>query len=128
MTKDNRFILTENNDKKCVQEISLNGSVWQEYTTVEQLVDKLNEQHETIRMWVKLSEKITKLFEENTNPTAYDGGDVYLDIDFETKRCKYERTTICHKCTYFSSYFLDCRLMLDGYQYKKALELGLVKK
>ena len=127
MMTEKRFVLTENGDKKSVQEISLNGSVWQEYTTVEKLVDKLNEQYETIQMWVKSSSKITKLLEENTKPTAYDGGDVYLNIG-EDKRCKYERTTICNNCTYFSSYFLDCRLMMEDDQYKKALSLGLVKE
>lgn len=102
---EKRFILNDDKDKKSVQEIGLNGRVWQEYTTVEELIDKLNEQHETILMWVKSSKKITELFEENTKPTAHDGGYVYLDIDCETKRCKYEKTTICDKCTYFSSYF-----------------------
>ena len=124
---EKRFVLTENGDKKMVQEMSLNGSVWQEYATVEELLDKLNEQHETIRMWVESSQKIINLLEENTKPTAYDDGDVYLNIG-EDKRCKYERTVICNKCTYFSSYFLDCRLMMEDYQYKKALSLGLVKE
>ena len=125
MTENKRFILKETENEKRVQEITNNGYVFQEYTTVESLIDKLNEQYDTIRMWVASSEKITKLLEENTKPTAYDGGDVYLDID--GGRCKYEHTVICYKCTYFSSYFLDCRLMLDDYQYKKALELGLIQ-
>ena len=127
MTGKERFVKVMVEDSVVVHEISLNGSVWHEYTSVEDVVDKLNEQYETIHMWVKGSEKITKLFKENTKPTCYDcGRAVYLDIDSGTKRCKYERTVICDKCAYFSSYFLDCRLMMEDYQYKKALELGLV--
>ena len=76
---------------------------------------------------VKKDKKITDLLIENTKPTAYDGGDVFLDIDLETKRCKYENTIICYNCEYHSSYFLDCRLMMGDSQYKKALSLGLIK-
>ena len=54
--------------------------------------------------------------------------DLYLDIDPDSKRCKYERTFVCNKCGMFSSYFLDCRLMMGDMQYQKALELGLVEE
>lgn len=103
--------------------------VWQEYKTVDKLVEKLNEQEQVIVHWCKSSQKITKLLEENTKPTTnVRFEDVYLDIDNETKRCKYEQTFICNKCAFYSKYFLDCRLMMEDRQYKKALELGLIEE
>ncbi len=75
--------------------------------------------------------QITKLLEENTKPTTTTkpySEEVYLDIDIETKRCKYEDTVICNKCAYYSTYFLNCRLMMGDDQYQKALGLGLVKE
>ena len=97
--------------------------------TIEEVIDILNEQYRIIKQWSKSSGKISKLLKENTKPTTTDGGrDVYLDIDFETKRCRYEKTLICNKCAYYSTYFLDCRLMMEDKQYQKALKLGLVKK
>lgn len=100
----------------------------QEITSIEEVIDTLNEQHGTIVMWCKSSCRIEKLLEENTKPTANDRGeDVYLSIG-ENKRCRYEKTFICNKCGYFSSYFLDCRLMMEDHQYQKAKQLGLVKE
>ena len=100
----------------------------QEITSIEEVIQLLNEQKDTIRMWRKLSSKLKKLLEENTKPTANHGGeDVYLSIG-ENKRCRYEKTFICNKCGYFSSYFLDCRLMMEDNQYQKAKWLGLVKE
>ena len=100
----------------------------QEITSIEEVINTLNEQHGTIVMWCKSSRRIEKLLEENTKPTANDRGeDVYLSIG-ENKRCRYENTFICNKCGYFSSYFLDCRLMMEDKQYQKAKRLGLVKE
>lgn len=100
----------------------------QEITSIEEVINTLNEQHGTIVMWCKSSRRIKKLLEENTKPTANDRGeDVYLSIG-EDKRCRYEKTFICNKCGYFSSYFLDCRLMMEDKQYQKAKRLGLVKE
>lgn len=100
-----------------------------ELTDIEEVIRVLNEQEQTIIMWCKSSKKITRLLEENTKPTTTDRGrEVYLDIDCETKRCKYENTFICNKCSYYSTYFLDCRLMMQDKQYQKALSLGLVKE
>ena len=50
------------------------------------------------------------------------------DIDEETGRCKYEHTHVCldFKCDYYSTYFLDCRLMMEDGQLRKAKELGLL--
>lgn len=97
--------------------------------TIEEVIDILNEQHRSIKRWSKSSGKLSKLLKENTKPTTTDGGrDVYLDIDFETNRCRYEKTLICDNCAYYSTYFLDCRLMMEDKQYQKALKLGLVKK
>ena len=97
-------------------------------TSIEEVIQLLNEQKVTIRMWCKSSSKLKKLLEENTKPTANDRGkDVYLSIG-ENKRCRYEKTFICNKCGYFSSYFLDCRLMMEDNQYQKAKWLGLVKE
>ncbi len=99
-------------------------------TNIEEVIRILNEQRQTIMMWCKRSEKLTKLLLENTKPTTWSSGgeDAYLDIDLETKRCKYENTVICNKCGYYSTYFLDCRLMMEDKQYQKALSLGLVKE
>ena len=100
-----------------------------EITDIKEVIRVLNEEHQTIRMWCKSSKKITQLLEENTKPTTTDRGrDVYLDIDPETRRCKYENTFICNKCWYYSTYFLDCALMMEDNQYQKALTLGLVKE
>ena len=100
----------------------------QEITSIEEVINTLNEQHGTIMMWCKSSRRIEKLLKENTKPTANDRGeDVYLSIG-ENKRCRYEKTFICNKCGYFSSYFLDCRLMMEDHQYQKAKQLGLVKE
>lgn len=99
-----------------------------EITSIEEVINTLNEQHSTIVMWCKSISKIKKLLEENTEPTANDRGkDVYLSIG-ENKRCRYEKTVICNKCGYFSSYFLDCRFMMEDKQYQKAKRLGLVKE
>ena len=99
-----------------------------EITSIEEVIHLLNEQKDTIRMWCKSNKKLKKLLEENTKPTANHGGeDVYLSIG-ENKRCGYEKTFICNKCGYFSSYFLDCRLMMEDNQYQKAKWLGLVKE
>lgn len=98
-------------------------------TNMEDVIRILNEQRRTIIMWCKTSKRRDKLLKENTKPTANVGfEDVYLDIDMETKRCKYEDTFICNDCSFYSSYFLDCRLMMEDEQYKKALELGVVKE
>lgn len=100
----------------------------EEITSIEEVIRILNEQEATIRMWCKSSSKLKKLLEENTKPTANDSGkDVYLSIG-ENKRCRYEKTLICNKCGYFSTYFLDCRLMMEDNQYQKAIKLGLVKE
>ena len=97
-------------------------------TNIEEVIEILNEQRRTILMWCKKSDKITKLLKENTKPTKSTSyGDVYLDMG-EDKRCKYENTCICDKCAYYSTYFLDCRLMMEDKQYQKALRLGLVKE
>ena len=75
-------------------------------TNIEEVIRILNEQRQTIMMWCKKSEKLTKLLLENTKPTTWSSGgeDAYLDIDLETKRCKYENTVICNKCGYYSTY------------------------
>ena len=97
-------------------------------TSIDRVIEILNEQHRTIEMWCKSSKKITRLLKENIKPTTTDHGrDVYLDIDIETKRCKYEHTFICNNCDYYSTYFLDCRLMMEDNQYQKAVKLGLIK-
>lgn len=126
MTEKDKVIINYDEKGKAISVID-NRYYGTEITSIEELVNIINEQDQTIEMWCKSSRKIIKLLEENTKPTAYDRGDVYLDIG-DDKRCKYEDTVICYKCGYFSSYFLDCRLMMEDNQYKKALYLGLVKE
>ena len=88
----------------------------------------LNEQERINSHFVQEINKLRKLLKENTKPTtSISYGDVYLDIG-DDKRCKYENTCICDKCAYYSTYLLDCRLIMEDKQYKKALELGLVKE
>ena len=130
MTKDRFIIGTNDEGKNCILEIGKTDFVYSKYYTVESVVDVLNEQNRTIWMWVHKDEKLTKLLLENTKPTTWISGgeDAYLDIDLETKRCKYEDTVICNKCGFFSSYFLNCRLMMEDNQYRKAVELGLVEE
>ena len=118
-----RFVKDLENNRIC--EVGVNGFIITEISTVDEVVDTLNELYDTVMMWTCNSKKITKLFKEAVKPTSSD--DVFLDINIETKRCKYENTIICNDCDYYSSYFLDCRLMMGDDQYKKALELGLIK-
>ena len=117
-------------DKGKIIAIDDNRHWHNQITNIEEVIRILNEQRQTIMMWCKRSEKITKLLLENTKPTTWISGgeDAYLDIDLETKRCKYENTVICNKCGYYSTYFLNCRLMMEDKQYQKALSLGLVKE
>jgi len=126
-----RFIKVKEKDELKIQELGYSSDmVWQEYTTVDEILDKLNEQDRVINHWAKSSSKITNLLQEAVKPTAksrYDNP-IFLSIDLETKRCKYEKTVICNNCDYFSTYFLDCRFMMEDKQYKKAVELGLVKE
>lgn len=126
MTEKDKVIINYDENRKPIS-VTDNRYYSTEITSIEELVNIINEQDQTINMWCKSSRKIIKLLEENTKPTTYDRGDVYLDIG-DDKRCKYEGTVICHKCGYFSTYFLDCRLMMGDKQYKKALYLGLVKE
>ena len=97
-------------------------------TSINEVLDVLNEQERINSHFVQETNKLRKLLKENTKPTtSISHGDVYLDIN-EDKRCKYENTVICNKCAYYSTYFLDCILMMEDKQYQKALELGLVKE
>lgn len=121
MTKNKRFELVFNDEGKPV---SIKGG-FTTITSLEQVVDILNDLNSTVYYHLNTIEKLKSLLEEKVEPT-YD--DEYLDIDLTTKRCKYENTFICYKCGAFSSYFLDCRLMMGDDQYKKALKLGLVKE
>lgn len=128
MTENTYFTPVFDDNGKIIA-IDDNRHWYNQITNIEEVIRILNEQRQTIMMWCKKSEKITKLLEDNTKPTTTDSGeDVYLNIDLETKRCKYENTVICNKCTYYSTYFLDCRLMMEDKQYQKALSLGLVKE
>lgn len=127
MTENDDFVPVFGDDGKIIA-IDDNRHWHNQITNIEEVIEILNEQRRTILMWCKKSDKITKLLKENTKPTtSISFGDVYLDIG-EDKRCKYENTCICDECTYYSFYFLDCRLMMEDEQYKKALELGLVKE
>ncbi|WP_405285927.1 hypothetical protein [Methanobrevibacter sp.] len=125
---NNRFVIKKDNDDILIHELGRVNKdfILREINSIEEVIEILNEQDKTIQMWTKNNEKTTKLLVENTKPTYKDN--VYLDIDTETKSCKYEHTIICSKCDYYSTYFLDCRLMMQDDQYKKALELGLVKE
>ena len=97
-------------------------------TSMNEVLDVLNEQERINSHFVQEINKLRKLLKENTKPTtSISYGDVYLDIG-DDKRCKYEDTCICDKCAYYSTYFLDCRLIMEDKQYKKALKLGLVKE
>ena len=98
-----------------------------EINDMKRVIELLNEQDSIIKMWVKHGNRIDKLLEENTKPTTYDKGDVYLSIG-EDKQCRYEKTFICSKCAYYSNYFADCRLMMEDKQYQKAIKLGLIKE
>ena len=121
MNENKRFELVLNDDGKPIE---IKG----DYTTItslKQVVDVLNDLNSTVYYHLDTIKKLESLLEEKVEPT-YD--DYYLDIDLTTKRCKYENTFICYKCGLFSSYFLDCRLMMENDQYKKALDLGLVKE
>ena len=128
MTENTDFTPVFDNNGKIIA-IDDNRHWHNQITNIEEVIRILNEQRQTIMMWCKKSEKLTKLLLENTKPTTWSSGgeDAYLDIDLETKRCKYENTVICNKCGYYSTYFLDCRLMMEDRQYQKALSLGLVK-
>ena len=128
MTKKDYFVPVYDDEGK-ITSIMDNSYYPTEITSMERVIEILNEQEATIRMWCNSSKKITQLLKENTKPTTTDRGrDVYLDIDLETKRCKYENTFICSNCEYYSTYFLDCRLMMEDHQYKKALKLGLIRE
>lgn len=129
MTENTDFTPVFDNNGKIIA-IDDNRHWHNQITNIEEVIRILNEQRQTIMMWCKKSEKLTKLLLENTKPTTWSSGgeDAYLDIDLETKRCKYENTVICNKCGYYSTYFLDCRLMMEDRQYQKALSLGLVKE
>lgn len=123
-----RFEVVIEDGHKFIRETRDNGYVWKEYHDIGSIVDELNEQYGTIMMWCESSKKIIKLLKENTKPTHnIHGENMYLDIDNDTKRCKYENTIICSSCGYYSGYFLDCRLMMNNNQYEKAKSLGLVK-
>ena len=130
MTKNDDFVPVFDDDGKIIA-IGDNRHWHNQITNIPDVIRILNEQRQTIKMWCKRSKKITKLLEENTKPTTTTkpySEEVYLDIDIETKRCKYEDTVICNKCAYYSTYFLNCRLMMGDDQYQKALGLGLVKE
>ena len=129
MTENEYFVPVFDDNGKIIA-IMDNRYYGVELTDIKEVIRVLNEQEQTIMMWCKSSKKITRLLEENTKPTTTDRyfEDVYLDIDMETKRCKYENTFICNKCAYYSTYFLDCRLMMQDKQYQKALALGLVRE
>ena len=128
MTEEDFFVPVFDDNGKIIS--IMDNRYWDtEITDIKEVIRILNEQHQTIQMWSRSSKKITDLLKENTKPTTTDrGNDVYLDIDPETKRCKYEQTVICNKCWYYSTYFLNCALMMEDDQYKKALRLGLVKE
>lgn len=127
MTENDDFVPIFNDNGEIIA-IDDNRHFYNQITNIEEVIEILNEQRQTILMWCKKSDKITKLLKENTKPTKnLSYGDVYLDIN-EDKRCKYENTVICNKCAYYSTYFLDCRLMMEDKQYQKALKLGLVKE
>lgn len=118
---EKRFELVLNDDGK---PISIKGG-YTTITSLEQVVDVLNDLNSTVYYHLDTIKKLESLLEEKVEPTH---DDMYLDIDLSTKRCKYENTFICYKCGAFSSYFLDCRLMMGDEQYKKALYLGLVEE
>lgn len=107
--------------------IKVTGNYGDDMVCVEQMIDELNDLNHTCNILRKNGKKLKKLLYEKIKPTYSD--DVYLDIDEETGRCKYEYTNVCHdfKCDYYSTYFLDCRLMMGDMQLKKAKELRLVK-
>ena len=107
--------------------IKVTGNYGDDMVCVEQLIDELNDLNHTRDIWMKYAKKLEKLLYEKMKPTYSD--DVYLDIDEETGRCKYEHTHVCldFKCDYYSTYFLDCRLMMEDGQLRKAKELGLVE-
>ena len=107
--------------------VKVTGNYGDDMVCVEQMIDELNNLNQTCDIWMKNAMKLKKLLYEKIKPTYSD--DVYLDIDEETGRCKYEHTHVCldFKCDYYSTYFLDCRLMMEDGQLRKAKELGLVK-
>lgn len=121
MTENKQFELVLNDDGKPI----LIKRGYTRITSLEQIVDTLNDLNSTVYYHLDTIKKLESLLEEKVEPT-YD--DEYLDIDLTTKRCKYENTFICYKCGVFSTYFLDCRLMMGDEQYQRALQLGLVKE
>ena len=121
---EKRFVFDK--EEGVINEIN-DGEIIITYYTVESIVDKLNEVFGLEQHFAKKYSKLSNLLEEVVKPSANDGGDVYLNLD-ENKKCKYEHTVVCKDCKYYSGYFLDCRLMFEDSQYKKALELGLVKE
>ena len=125
MTANKPFVFDK--EKGVINELSDGGRIKSTYYSVEEVVDKLNEEYGLEQHFARKCGKLSELLKEVVKPTANVGGDVYLSLD-ENQKCKYEHTIICNDCEYFSDYFLDCRLMFEDYQYRKALELGLVKK
>lgn len=106
--------------------IEVTGSICKKkMVCVEELIEELNDLNQTKEMWMKSAKKYKKLLYEKIEPTYSDN--VYLAIDNETKRCKYEHTHICldFKCDYYSTYFLNCRFMMEDDQLRKAKELGI---
>ena len=106
--------------------IGVTGSICKEkMVCVEELIAELNALDHTKNIWREYEKKYKKLLYEKIEPTYSDN--VYLAIDNETKRCKYEHTHVCldFKCDYYSTYFLNCRLMMEDNQLRKAKELGL---
>ena len=106
--------------------VKVTGNYGDDMVCVEQMIDELNNLNQTLDIWMKNAEKLKKLLYEKIKPTS---DNIYLDIDRETGRCKYEHTQVCldFKCDYYSTYFLDCRLMMEDKQLRKAKELGLVE-
>lgn len=121
MTENKKFKLVFDENGKPIE---IKGG-YARITSLDQIVDTLNDLNSTVYYHLNIINKLESLLDEKVEPT-YD--DMYLDIDLTTKRCKYENTFICSKCGAYSTYFLDCRLMMGYAQYKKALQLGLVKE
>ena len=127
MTENNYFIPIYDNNNKI---IAIKNKIFDsELKSLTEIINILNLQQNLIQQIENENSRFKHLLKENIKPTTKDGfKDVYLDIDTKTKRCKYEKTFVCYDCWYFSSYFLNCSLMMEDEQYKKALELGVVKK
>ena len=109
MTENKKFKLVFDENGKPIE---IKGG-YTRITSLEQVVDTLNDLNSTVYYHLNTINKLKSLLDEKVEPT---------------KRCKYERTFICDKCSAYSTYFLDCRLMMGDDQYKKALQLGLVKE